>query len=163
MNKKIKKINFDEYVRPESDYGKAVAWMRQRKTYTKGELVNFLKSIKKGKSTRSAITAAEVLLSPRLKSDRNGCDPLGRGNYSNSWGHVAYNEKMKRRWVGGKREHQRFRFCIRTHILQSRKRSDVSSIASKKILSQTQVGGQIVQCRGRMSRSKTKTTSIIKA
>jgi len=143
-----KKVNFDKFVRPESDYGKAVAWMIQKKIYTYGELLSFVKSIKKGKKTSASVAAVGVLLSPRENSDRNGCDSQGRGSYSNSWGHVAYNEKMERRWVGGKREVQRYRFCIRTKPLKSRKRSDVSAIASKKIATQ--------------AKTKTKATNTVK-
>lgn len=146
--KKIKKIkiNFDKFVRPESDYGKAVAWMRQKKIYTHAELINFLKPLKKGNIKR-ATAAAGVLLSAREKSNRNGCDPLGRGNYSNSWGHVAYNEKMIRRQVGGLKEAQRYRFCIRDVILKSRKRSDISAIASEKVLTQVKSSAK-VKARG---------------
>jgi hypothetical protein len=97
-----KKVNFDNVVRPASDYGKATGWM------------------------------TVVLLSPRESSTRPNSDPLGRGNVSNPWGHLAYNEKLQRRQVGGKKEVQRFRFRLRKEALEPRKRSDISAVAAKK-------------------------------
>lgn len=134
MSKEVKKINWNEVVRPESDYGKGTAWMREKASnkasYTKEQMIGFLKSI--GKNDRAALETAVVLLSPREKSTIGDC----RGNKSNPWGHLAYNQKIARRVINGRKEVQRFRFCLRIVELEPRKRNEVSAIASKKIATQ---------------------------
>ena len=124
-----KKVDFDKIVTAASAYGKATGWMRKKQIYTKGELVAFLQSI--GKTERAAVETAVVLLSPRESSKRGDC----RGNISNPWGHMAYNEKLARRQVNGKKEAQRFRFRLRKEALEPRKRGESNAIASKKVAS----------------------------
>ena len=121
-----KKINWSKVVSEGSAYGKATAWMRKNQIYTKAGLVEFLKSI--GKTERAAVETAVVLLSPRESSKRGDC----RGNMSNPFGHLAYNEKLARRQVCGRKEVQRFRFRLRKNALEPRKRED-NSVASKKV------------------------------
>jgi hypothetical protein len=122
-----KKVNLDGVVRKESAYGKATEWMRKNQIYTKRQLVEFFKSI--GKTERAAIESAVVMLSPRESSSRGDC----RGNMSNPWGHLAYNDKLIRREVGGRKEIQRFRFRFRKNALEPRKRGDDNVVSSKKV------------------------------
>ena len=126
-----KKVNFDKIVTPASAYGQATAWMRKKQVYTKSELVAFLQSI--GKTERAAIETAVVLLSPRESSKRGDC----RGNRSNPWGHIAYNDKLMRRQVNGKKEVQRFRFRFRKNALEPRKMDAGNAVAAKKVKTQT--------------------------
>ena len=102
-----KRVELD--VRSESNYGKATDFMRKKQIYTKTDLVNFFKGL--GKDDKAAMASAVVMLSPRKESTRGDC----RGNMSNPWGHVAYNDKLGRKIdkETGKKEEQKFRFRFR--------------------------------------------------
>ena len=96
-------------VRSESNYGKATEFMRKKQIYTKTDLVDFFKGL--GKEDNAALASAVVMLSPRKESSRGDC----RGNRSNPWGHVAYNDKLGRKVnkETGEKEEQKFRFRFR--------------------------------------------------
>ena len=92
------------------NYRLATDWMRQTQIYTKQDIIAFYME-ELGKDYKAACGSAIVLLSPRLESKHG--DP--RGSASNPWGHLAYNEKLKRRAdkTTGKNEKQRYRFRFR--------------------------------------------------
>lgn len=108
-------------------YGEATAWMRKNQTYTKSHLVEMLQG--KGLSDSAADATAVVMLSPRLESNRGDC----RGNMSNPWGHLAYNDKLKRKEVDGVKEEQKFRFRLRKEALEPRKRVLKSKVEASKV------------------------------
>lgn len=98
------------------DYAKITAWMKKKQIYTRSEVIAFLKSI--GKSEGGASATATVMLSPRLSSTRGDC----RGNMSNPWGHLAYNDKFARKTKDGVKEEQKFRFRYRKVALEANTR-----------------------------------------
>jgi len=102
-----KRVELD--VRSESNYGKATDFMRKKQIYTKTDLIDFFKGL--GKEDKAALASAVVMLSPRKESTRGDC----RGNRSNPWGHVAYNDKLGRKVnkQTGEKEEQKFRFRFR--------------------------------------------------
>lgn len=111
------------------DYGEITAYMSKRQVYTKSELIEFaIKNCHKGEA--AAIGTAVVMLSPRETSNRGDC----RGNISNPWGHIAYNEKLIRKInkETGKPEEQRFRIRRRKVELEPKLRN-VLSVEAKKV------------------------------
>lgn len=98
------------------EVGEATAWMRQKQVYTRKELIDHLVAM--GKTQKNAEYAATILLSPRASSNL-GKDV--RGNPSNRWGHIAYNEKLPRRIIDGRKEDQQFLFRLRGVELEPRK------------------------------------------
>lgn len=111
-------------------YGEATAWMRKKQIYTKAELIEFL--ISKGLTESAAGHTAVVLLSPREESKRGDC----RGNMSNPWGHIAYNEKLPRREKDGVKEDLRFRFRLRKEVMEPRKRILKAMVEGEKVKSE---------------------------
>ena len=109
------------------DYAKVTAWMKKKQIYTRSEVIAFLKSI--GKSEGGASATATVMLSPRLASTRGDC----RGNMSNPWGHIAYNDKFARKVKDGVKEEQRFRFRFRKDALEANTRYNKVEIEAKKV------------------------------
>lgn len=109
--------------RAESAYGKVTAFMRKSQVYTKTDLVNYLKRL--GKKESAAVATAVVMLSPRLEAKRKGADC--RGNMSNPWGHLAYNEKLAK--VKG--QEQKFRFRMRKAALEPLTRGTKVAAAQK--------------------------------
>ena len=99
-------------------YGKVTEFMLKKKVYTKPDILGFLK--KQGLKEGAAEATATVMLSPRLESTRGDC----RGNISNPWGHLAYNEPLKVvvNKKTGKREAQRYRLRRREKAMEPRKR-----------------------------------------
>jgi len=119
-----------------SAYGKATEWMRNQNSYNKRELIEYIRTL--GNTKARATFCAITLLSPRLTSKIGDC----RGMISNPWGHMAYNEKLKRRMMdNGKFEKQRFRLRWRKEELPPRCRiKDIPVInAQKTITSKTEV------------------------
>lgn len=104
-------------VRSQSDYGKATEFMRKTQVYTRSMLMDFFKGL--GKSEAAARGSMEIMLSPRLTS-KGDC----RGNISNPWGHLAYNEKLARQINSetGEKSEQKFRFRFRDLPLVRRTR-----------------------------------------
>lgn len=110
-----------------SAYGKATKWMRHEKSYNKRELIEFIRTL--GNTKARATFCAITLLSPRLTSRIGDC----RGMISNPWGHLAYNEKLKRRMMdNGKFEKQRFRLRWRKEALPPRYRNKAIVIEAQK-------------------------------
>jgi len=121
-----RKVNWNKIARPESGYGKAIAWMRSKKSFTRPGLFKFLRSI--GKAVKAATASTTVLISPTEKSNRGDC----RGNRSNPFGHEAYVERISRRMIGGRKEVQRLRMRIRPVAMEPRKKNEENAIASQK-------------------------------
>jgi len=76
-----------------------------------------------------AMASAGVMLSPRLDSKKD-C----RGNESNPWGHIAYNEKLARKKdKTGKKLEQKFRFRFRAEELPKKVRVRKAKTAQEKV------------------------------
>ena len=116
-----KKVELE--VRKESAYGKATEFMRQKQIYTKTDLVNFFKGL--GRTDEAAVASAVVMLSPRKESNRGDC----RGNMSNPWGHIAYNDKLQRK----DKEEQKFRFRFRDEVLERLTRKTAKTEQEKEV------------------------------
>jgi len=120
-------------------YKEATDWMRKKQIYTKSELL--AKLVEMGKTDTAAQATAVVLLSPRLESKRGDC----RGNMSNPWGHLAYNDKITRKEVDGKKEEQRFRFRLRATELEPLQRSSKKVDAEKvKVVEAKKVDNPVI-------------------
>jgi len=114
-------------------YGAATEYMRKKQIYTKADIVTFLGN-ECGKSPAAALATAVVLLSPREISSRGDC----RGNMSNPWGHLAYNDKLNRNKVNGVKEPQKFRFRMRKIAMEPLKRVS-GKVAAEKTTTKTEV------------------------
>ena len=92
------------------NYKIATDWMRNKQIYTKQNIIDFYMD-KLSKDYKAACGSAIILLSPRIASKHGDL----RGSTSNPWGHIAYNEKLERRFDPntGKKEKQRYRFRFR--------------------------------------------------
>ena len=135
VTKKVKKVKKVKIELPgKGDYGEVTAYMVNKETYTKPELIKFLKK-KCKKDHVAAVHTAVVMLSPRKSSNRG--DP--RGNTSNPWGHLAYNEKLPRRInkVTGKKEEQEFSLRERKVALEPRKRVSNPKVEAQKVATKT--------------------------
>jgi hypothetical protein len=108
-------------------YGKVTAWMKKKQVYTRTEVVDFTRTL--GKSEAGCSATATVMLSPRLTSSRGDC----RGNMSNPWGHLAYNDKLPRKAKSGVKEEQKFRFRYRKEAMEPNSRYTKVKIEAKKV------------------------------
>jgi hypothetical protein len=130
-------------VRADSNYGKATEFMRKNQIYTKTMLMDFFKGMtnKDGELLNEAQASAStgVMLSPR-ESSQTG-DGLGRGNMSNPWGHLAYNDKIARKVdkETGKKLEQKFRFRFRSEALNRQTRKRTFSTTQEKEIAKTPV------------------------
>jgi len=99
------------------NYKLATEFMRRKENYTKTDIINFYMD-QLGKDYKASCGSATILLSPR-KVSKHG-DP--RGNASNPWGHLAYNEKIKRKEdpITGDKEEQRYMFQFRDIPLEKK-------------------------------------------
>lgn len=115
-------------------YGKATEYMRKKQIYTKTDLITYLTS-ECGKSEVAAVATAVVLLSPR-ETSKGDC----RGNMSNPWGHLAYNDKLNRKkGADGKNEPQKFRFRMRKTAMEPLKRGSGGKVEAEKTSTATKV------------------------
>jgi hypothetical protein len=121
----------------DSNYGKATEFMRKNQVYTKTMLMDFFKGL--GKDEKEASASTGVMLSPR-ESSQTG-DGLGRGNMSNPWGHLAYNDKVARKVdkETGKKLEQKFRFRFRSEALNRQTRKRTFSTTQEKEIAKTPV------------------------
>ena len=104
------------------NYGVVSAYMQKQKIYTKSQIVG--QFVKLDLSETACLASAVVLLSPRETSNRGDC----RGNMSNPWGHLAYNEKLHKE----DGVEQKFRFRWRTKAMSPRKRVIEDKVEAKK-------------------------------
>jgi hypothetical protein len=97
-------------IKARGNYKIVTDWMRKKQVYTKQELIDFYIE-ELGKDLKAAKASAIIMLSPRLESKHGDC----RGSASNPWGHLAYNDKLPRKFdpETGKKEKQRYRFRFR--------------------------------------------------
>jgi hypothetical protein len=109
----MSKVNKELKLR--GDMAVCTEWMRKNQIYTKQELIQYMMD-ELGMDHEHATYKAIILLTPRETSERGDC----RGHTSNRWGHIAYNEKLPRRIVDGKKEPQRYRFRFRDVELEPR-------------------------------------------
>jgi len=126
-----KKVHLE--VRADSNYGKATEFMRKNQIYTKTMLLDFFQTLPnsngKPMTMPQAMASAGVMLSPRLDSKKD-C----RGNESNPWGHIAYNEKLARKKdKTGKKLEQKFRFRFRAEELPKKVRVRKAKTAQEKV------------------------------
>jgi len=131
MTLEIKEISKDKLfgVRKASNYGKALYYMREVKTYTKQMLIDFyIKEL--GKTEKEALSSVNVLLSPRITSKIGDC----RGNVNNKWGHLAYNKKLERRIdpKTGEKEKQRYMLMERDKPLEKQNRKKRIQVMQEK-------------------------------
>ena len=122
-------------VNENSNYGRAIGFMRKARIYTKAQVEEFLGTLK-GKNgeplTEGAIGAtAVVLLSPRETSTRGDC----RGNMSNPVGHLMFNALLARKKdkETGKKEAQKYRFSYRKGALEPSKRVQAPKVEAEKV------------------------------
>ena len=116
---------------PGKKHYKAVTeYMRKKQVYTKTDLIEYLKK-ELGKSHAAATATAVVMLSPRLTSNRGDC----RGNVSNPWGHIAYNEALPRKVdkETGKNEEKKFRFRFRKSAMSPHNRKDIGNTVRPEV------------------------------
>jgi len=104
------------------NYGVVSAWMQKTRIYTKSQVV--AEFAKLGLSEKASLASAVVLLSPRKSSNRGDC----RGNMSNPWGHLAYNEKLHRK-AG---EEQKFMFRWRVKAMAPHRRVVEGKVEAQK-------------------------------
>lgn len=108
-------------IQARGNYGLATEFMKEKQVYTKQDLINFYIN-ELGMDYSAGLYSAIILLSPRKRSTRGDC----RGSSSNPWGHIAYNEKIKRKQVFNKTtqrielEKQKYRFRYRDVALEPR-------------------------------------------
>ena len=105
-------------IKARGNYKVVTDWMRKNITYTKQDLIDFYMD-ELGKDYKAAFASAIIMLSPRRKSKHG--DP--RGSASNPWGHIAYNEKLPRKFnpETGKKESQTYRFRFRNLPMENRR------------------------------------------
>ena len=109
------------------DYRVIFAGIKKAQITTRSAVV--LAGVKVGKTEQAANGTANVLLSPREKSERGDC----RGNIS-AMGHLYYIELLPRKEVDGVKEEQKLRLRWRkTHLAKKTRNEQVSSVASEKI------------------------------
>jgi len=130
-----------KHIRVRGNYQIVTDWMRKKQIYTKQDVINFyLEDL--GKDLKASKGSAIVMLSPRLDSKHGDC----RGSASNPWGHLAYNDKLPRRFdeMNGKKEKQRYRFRFRDVPLD-KKRHTYYRLKTEQEKIATIVGRQTVK------------------
>jgi hypothetical protein len=127
MSNEVMSQAVSDSVREGSAYGLCTKFMRKKQIYTKTEVTEFFKSL--GKSSLAAVASMGVMLSPR-KESKSDC----RGNISNPWGHLAYNEKLARKVSNGVKEEQRFRFRMRDKAMGKKTRNKVTKVKAEKVV-----------------------------
>jgi hypothetical protein len=110
------------------DYKALTDFMKKKRIYTKSDLIQ--EGVRLGKTESAATGSAGVMISPRKSSNRGRCT----GNMSNPWGHLAYNEKLKRKTnKDGEQEEQRFQFRYRTSPLPRKTREPKEETKAVKV------------------------------